>query len=64
MYKRQVYHLQPAAVLAATNAAGPAAAANPFFAAAPPPAAYLAWCALWVVAMLALAVASFRAREI
>jgi len=64
LWRGAVYHLQPAAVLAAANAAGPAAAANPFFAAAPPAAAYLAWCALWVVAMLTLAVASFRAREI
>lgn len=64
LWRGAVYQLQPAAVLAATNAAGPAAAANPFFASAPPPAAYLAWCALWVAAILALAVFSFRAREI
>ncbi len=64
LWRGAVYQLQPAAVLAGANAAGPAVAANPFFSSAPPPAAYLVWCALWVAAILALAVFSFRAREI
>jgi len=64
LWRGAVYHLQPATVLAATNAAGPAATANPFFAATPPPTAYLLWSALWIAAVLALAVASFRAREV
>ena len=64
LWRGAVYHLQPAAVLTATNAAGPAAAANPFFAATPPPTVYLLWSALWIAAVLALAVASFRAREV
>jgi len=64
LWRGAVYHLQPATVLAATNAAGPAATANPFFAATPPPTVYLLWSALWIAAVLALAVASFRAREV
>lgn len=64
LWRGAVYALEPAAVLAGSLGAGPAAAANPFYAAAPPPAAYLVWCALWLAAMLALAVWSFSRREI
>lgn len=64
LWRGAVYALEPAAVLAGSLGAGPASAANPFYAAAPPPAAYLVWCALWLAAMLALAVWSFSRREI
>lgn len=64
LWRGAVYALEPAAVLAGAAGAGPAFAANPFYAAAPPPPAYLAWCAAWLVAMLALAVWSFSRREV
>lgn len=64
LWRGAVYALEPAAVLAGSLGAGPASAANPFFAAAPPSPAYLVWCALWLAAMLALAVWSFSRREI
>lgn len=64
LWRGAVWALEPAAVIAGASAAGPTMAANPFFAASPPPAAYLVWSALWLAAMLALAVASFRSREV
>jgi hypothetical protein len=51
-------------VIAAQRAVGPAVAANPFFAADPPPAAYVAWAIAWIAGMLALAIWSFRSREV
>jgi len=64
LWRGAVYALEPAAVLAAAAGSGPAFAANPFYAAAPPPLAYLVWCALWLAAMLGLAIWSFSRREI
>ena len=64
LWRGAVYALEPAAVLAGAAGAGPAFAANPFYAAAPPPPAYVAWCAAWLMAMLAVAVWSFSRREV
>jgi ABC-type transport system involved in multi-copper enzyme maturation permease subunit len=64
LWRGAVWSLEPAAVIAAQAGLGPAAAANPFLAAEPPPTAYLVWAAAWIVTMLALAVWSFRAREV
>src|SRR2546427_15743 len=59
-----VWSLEPSLVIAAQSALGPAVAANPFFAAEPPAGAYVAWAVGWIIAMLALAVWSFRSREV
>lgn len=64
LWRGAVYSLEPAAVLAGALPRGPASAANPFYAAAPPVPAYLVWCALWVVGVLALAAWSFSRREV
>ena len=64
LWRGAVYTLEPAAVLAAAQGFGPAFAANPFYAPAPPPAAYLVWCGLWLAGVLALAIWSFRYREV
>lgn len=65
LWRGAVHALEPTAVLvAARGAPGPAVAANPFFAAAPPPLPFLVWAALWIVAVLVVAVVSFRAREV
>ncbi len=64
LWRGAVYALEPAAVLAGVRGAGPAAAANPFFATAPPPLTFLVWSGLWIAAVLALALWSFRHREI
>jgi ABC-type transport system involved in multi-copper enzyme maturation permease subunit len=64
LWRGAVWSLEPAVVLAAQTALGPAAAANPFFAAEPPPAAYVIWAVAWIAAVLAIAVWSFRGREV
>jgi ABC-type transport system involved in multi-copper enzyme maturation permease subunit len=64
LWRGAVWSLEPSIVIAAQQQAGPAVAANPFFAAEPPPAAYVIWAVAWIAAMLALAIYSFRSREI
>src|SRR5439155_304520 len=64
LWRGAVWSLEPSLVIAAQSGLGPAVAANPFFAAEPPPAAYVVWAVMWIVAMLALAVWSFRSREV
>ena len=64
LWRGAVWSLEPAAVIAGFANAGPAAAGNPFFAATPPPSAYLVWSVAWIAGVLALAVWSFRAREV
>ncbi len=64
LWRGAVWSLEPSIVIAAQRQLGPAVAANPFFAAEPPPAAYVAWAVVWIAAMLALAIWSFRSREV
>ena len=65
MWKGAVYSLEPAVLIAAARAQGADGIANlPFFSLSPPSGAYVAWTAGWMVAILALAVRSFRRREI
>jgi ABC-2 type transport system permease protein len=64
LWRGAVWSLEPSIVIAAQSQLGPASAANPFFAAEPPPAAYLIWAIVWIAAMLALAIWSFRSREV
>ena len=64
LWRGAVWSLEPSIVIAAQSQLGPASAANPFFAAEPPPAAYIVWAIAWIAAMLALAIWSFRSREV
>src|SRR6267378_2915431 len=64
LWRGAVWSLEPSIVIAAQQQAGPAVAANPFFAAEPPPVAYVIWAVAWIAAILALAIWSFRSREI
>jgi ABC-type transport system involved in multi-copper enzyme maturation permease subunit len=64
LWRGGVWSLEPSIVIAAQSQLGPASAANPFFAAEPPPAAYVIWAIAWIAAMLALAIWSFRSREV
>jgi ABC-type transport system involved in multi-copper enzyme maturation permease subunit len=65
MWKGAVYSLEPAGLIAMARAQGPDGIANfPFFSLTPPSLAYMAWTAAWVVGILALAIWSFRRREI
>lgn len=65
LWRGAVHALEPVAMLVGMRGAPPAAsAANPFFAAAPPPLPFVAWSLLWIAGVLAVAVWSFRTREI
>jgi hypothetical protein len=64
LWRGAVWSLEPASLIAAARAAGAAAAANPFFAADPPPPAYVVWCIIWIIGMLAVAVWSFTRKEL
>lgn len=64
LWRGAVWSLEPASLVAVMRSSGRAAAANPFFAADPPPAAYVAWCLIWIIGMLALAVWSFSHKEL
>lgn len=64
LWRGAVYAMEPASVLASTQAAGRLAAANPFAVGDPPSFPFLAWAAVWVAAVLALACWSFRSREL
>ena len=64
LWRGAVYSMEPASVLAAARAAGPAASANPFYASQGQPATMLLWIAFWFVAVLALSIWSFRTREV
>ena len=65
MWKGAVFSLEPAALIATARAAGTEGIANfPFFSLSPPSGRYVVWTACWVVAILSLAVWSFRTREI
>ena len=64
LWRGAVWSLEPSIVITAQSQLGPAVAANPFFAAEPPPAAYVIWAVAWIAAILALAIWSFRSREI
>jgi len=64
LWRGAVWSLEPAAVIAGFANAGPATAGNPFFAATPPAPVYLAWSLAWIVGVLALAIWSFRSREV
>lgn len=65
MWKGAVYSLEPAALIASARAQGANGIANfPFFSLSPPSVAYMAWTVAWVVGILALAIWSFRRREI
>ncbi len=64
LWRGAVWAMEPAPALAAARAGGAAAAAFPFAASDPPPTPFLIWSVLWVIAVLGIAVWSFRHRAI
>jgi len=64
LWRGAIYALEPDALLATLRAAGTVGRANPFSAADPPTAGYLTWVVVWFALILALAIWSFRRREI
>jgi len=65
LWRGAVFHLEPAAVLLAYEQSGRnVAAIFPFAATQPLAPAFLAWCAAWIVLVLAIGWWSFRRREL
>lgn len=64
LWRQAVYAMEPATMLAGFRQSGALASAFPFAATDPIPPAMVAWVVLWVVALLALALWSFRRREL
>jgi ABC-type transport system involved in multi-copper enzyme maturation permease subunit len=64
LWRGAVYSMEPVAVLALGNSSRGAAAGNPFFVSAPPTMPYLLWAAIWIVAILGIAVFSFERRDV
>lgn len=63
LWRGVVYGLEPQFIFAVVGEQG-FVESNPFFASSPPPPAFLAWCVLWVAAVLGLAVVAIRRREL
>ena len=61
LWRGAVYNLQPTALTLLSRSLG---ASMPFLVDAPPPLAYILWSVSWTVAILALAVVSFRHRDL
>lgn len=65
LWRGTIYALEPAVVIAALEGVGgPAVDVNPFFAPIPPPPELIAWTAVWIVGVLALATWSLRRRDL
>jgi ABC-type transport system involved in multi-copper enzyme maturation permease subunit len=63
LWRGAIYHLEPAAILAAVSQMN-AASGNPFLAAAPPPVSYLVWCVCWVGALVGISILSLERRDL
>jgi ABC-type transport system involved in multi-copper enzyme maturation permease subunit len=63
LWRGAIFNLEPATVVAVASGSREAAA-NPFTSLSPPAAAYLAWVAVWIVAIVGLTIAAFRRREL
>jgi len=63
LWRGVVFELTPAAALVAESTTA-AHQINPFGVTAPPTIAFLVWCALWVLAVLAIGTVSMRKRDI
>jgi ABC-type transport system involved in multi-copper enzyme maturation permease subunit len=63
LWRGAIFNLEPASVVAVASGSREAAA-NPFTSLSPPAGAYIAWTALWLVAVVVLTVVVFRHREL
>jgi ABC-type transport system involved in multi-copper enzyme maturation permease subunit len=65
LWRGAMFALEPPPdVLAAAGAQARIFTVSPFFAGAPPPLPWLAWCATWIVATLAIGILLLRRREL
>jgi ABC-type transport system involved in multi-copper enzyme maturation permease subunit len=62
LWQGVVYGLEPSFVISAVS--DEFARSSPFFAASPPPVTIVAWSAIWIVLVLALAIVQLRRREL
>jgi ABC-type transport system involved in multi-copper enzyme maturation permease subunit len=63
LWRGAVFNLEPDTVVAVASGSREAAA-SPFTSLSPPAGAYLAWVALWIIAIVGLTIAAFRRREL
>jgi ABC-type transport system involved in multi-copper enzyme maturation permease subunit len=63
LWRGAIFNLEPQTVVAVASGSREAAA-NPFTSLSPPATAYLAWAAVWVVAVVGLSIAAFRRRDL
>jgi ABC-type transport system involved in multi-copper enzyme maturation permease subunit len=63
LWRAAVFNLEPDTVVAVASGSREAAA-SPFTSLSPPAGAYLAWVAVWVLAVVGLTIAAFRRREL
>jgi ABC-type transport system involved in multi-copper enzyme maturation permease subunit len=63
LWRGAVFNLEPETVVAVATGSREAAA-NPFTSLTAPTGAYLAWAALWIVAVVGLTILAFRRREL
>ncbi len=63
LWRGAIFNLEPATVVAVASSSREAAA-NPFTSLSPPATAYMAWAAVWLVAVVVLTIASFQHREL
>lgn len=64
LWRGTVFALEPPLAVLIAAGIGRAAAGNPFLALEPPAAGVVAWSAIWIAVALALAVLSFRRRDL
>jgi ABC-type transport system involved in multi-copper enzyme maturation permease subunit len=62
LWQGVVYGLEPSFVI--NSVSDEFARSSPFFAASPPPVTIVAWSAIWIVLVLALAITQLRRREL
>lgn len=63
LWRGAVFNLEPTTVVAVASSSREAAA-NPFTSLSPPATAYVAWAAVWIVAVVCLTIAAFHRREL
>jgi ABC-type transport system involved in multi-copper enzyme maturation permease subunit len=63
LWRGAVFNMEPAAVVAVASGSREAAA-NPFTSVSAPAGPYIAWAAVWIIAVVAITIVAFRRREL
>lgn len=64
LWRGAIYNLEPVALVVVQNSFGREASGNPFFVLSPPTTAYVLWCVVWCMGLLAVASWSFNRRDL